>query len=105
MVANGSSRSPGAIHNRRKAYVLEAWFAALRHEAQRLGRLSDLGYGGASSISLDDVLTQAAIRRNVVVRTANWVSVPPVLRSQPDLVSVVPGIFRSSEIEIRKPKV
>ncbi|HTV77168.1 MAG TPA: LysR family transcriptional regulator [Steroidobacteraceae bacterium] len=56
--------------------------SGLRHVAASPGRLPHL--------YLDDVLAQAGIRRNVVVRTANWVSVPHVLRSQPDLVSVVP---------------
>jgi len=56
--------------------------SGLRHVAVSPGRLEHL--------YLDDVLAQAGVRRNVVVRTANWVSVPHVLRSQPDLVSIVP---------------
>jgi DNA-binding transcriptional LysR family regulator len=56
--------------------------SGLRHVAVSPGRLEHL--------YLDDVLAQGGIRRNVVVRTANWVSVPHVLRTQPDLVSVVP---------------
>ena len=56
--------------------------SGLRHVAVSPGRIEHL--------YLDDVLVQAGVRRNVVVRTANWVSVPHVLRSQPDLVSIVP---------------
>jgi DNA-binding transcriptional LysR family regulator len=56
--------------------------SALRHVTVSPGRLEHL--------YLDDVLAQAGIRRNVVVRLANWVSVPHVLRSDPELVSIVP---------------
>jgi DNA-binding transcriptional LysR family regulator len=62
--------------------------SGLRHVAVSPGRLEHL--------YLDDVLAQAGIRRNVVVRTANWVSVPHVLRSQPDLVSVVPQFLATA---------
>jgi DNA-binding transcriptional LysR family regulator len=56
--------------------------SGLRHVAVSPGRLEHL--------YLDDVLAHAGVRRNVVVRLANWVSVPHVLRSEPDLVSIVP---------------
>jgi DNA-binding transcriptional LysR family regulator len=56
--------------------------SGLRHVAASPGRLEHL--------YLDDALAQAGVRRNVVVRTANWASVPHVLRSEPDLVSIAP---------------
>jgi len=50
----------------------------------------DVSPGRIEHLYLDDALAQSGVRRNVVVRMANWVSVPHVLRSEPDLVSIVP---------------
>jgi DNA-binding transcriptional LysR family regulator len=56
--------------------------SGLRHLTVSPGRLDHL--------YLEDDLAGYGVRRNVVARLANWVSIPHILRTETDLVAIVP---------------
>jgi DNA-binding transcriptional LysR family regulator len=62
--------------------------ATLRHVTVSAGRLD--------SLYMEDDLAGYGVRRNVVARLANWVSVPHILQNETDLVCIAPRYLASS---------
>jgi DNA-binding transcriptional LysR family regulator len=58
---------------------------------------------------IDQQLEAAGIKRNVAVRVSNWVTVPHLLQTQPDLVAIAPGFlaaaYRQFDLKVLKPKL
>jgi DNA-binding transcriptional LysR family regulator len=58
---------------------------------------------------IDEQLEALGLRRNVVVRVSNWVTVPHLLQAQPDLVAIAPEYLavacRQFDLKVLKPKL
>lgn len=73
--------------------------SALRHVTVSPGRLDHL--------YVEDDLAGYGVRRNVVARLANWVSVPHILRHETDLVCIAPRYLATAfpEFELKALKL
>jgi DNA-binding transcriptional LysR family regulator len=58
---------------------------------------------------IDEQLEAVGVRRNVVVRVSNWVAVPHLLQTQPNLVAIAPGYLavacRQFDLKALRPKL